>query len=109
MTEQEYKEKLQAIEDERRTKRFMLMKEYAKAQRKFGLGDIIQQHDVLLKIENFGTFAGVTLPEVVYKGIELKKDLTPKKKQVGSCIYGNNNIVLIKGTVLTTENLDKSK
>lgn len=109
MTEQEYKDALKVIDDERITKWHNLIKQYAKSQRKFGIGDIIQQYDTLLKIENFGTYAGMNMPEVVYRGIELKKDLTPKKRQDGTAIYGNNNVVLIKGTVLTTENLEIPK
>ena len=79
MTEQEYTNKLREIKAQASKLEAELIREYTKSQIKFKVGDIISGSQGVLIIEKFGTYMGLGLPEPVYIGPELKKDLTPRK------------------------------
>ena len=96
MTEQEYTNKLREIKDQASKLEAELMREYAKSQIKFKVGDIIMNTQGILVIEKFGTYMGLGLPEPVYIGPELKKNLTPRKDGSILKIYGNHQTELLK-------------
>ena len=98
MTEQEYKDGLRMIEQERSSKRNALMVEYAKEQRRFNIGDIIESYGNIIEIQSFGTnvMSSESLPESIYRGKALTKKLQPKKINAVTSIYGNNNVNLLK-------------
>lgn len=96
MTEEEYKIAMKDIEDVATEKRRYIMIKYAMDQVKYKIGDIIQDNRYIIKIDKITTYKGLGLPEPVYKGFVLKKDLTITKKKETGAIYGNKDVVLIK-------------
>lgn len=96
MTEQEYKEKLNQLELKHREDCKKLHYEFGMSQVKFKKGDIICDHRWTLIIDKITVNKSLGLPEPVYHGRELKKDLSPKKINNEVCIYGNAGIELIK-------------
>jgi len=96
MTEQEYTDKLREIKAQASKLEAELNRNYAKSQIKFEVGDIISGSQGVLRIEKFSTYMGLGLPEPVYIGPELKKDLTPRKDGSILKIYGNRRTELIK-------------
>lgn len=96
MTEEEYNSRLEAIDRKAEDAKYDLYKKFVNDQVKFKVGDIIKDHRWILKIEKITAYKGFGLPEPVYKGRELKKDLTPKKDGNIVAIYGNEGIELIK-------------
>ena len=55
----------------------------------YGIGDIIEDHFHIIKVEDIRVYNINTL-ECVYMGIQLKKDLTPYKIQAETAMYSNN-------------------
>ena len=49
-----------------------------------------------MQITKISAYKGFGYPEPVYKGIELKKDLTPKKNGDMVAIYGNSGVELVR-------------
>ena len=79
---QEYDSKMQLLESEFEAKKKELMKEFAFSNNPHQIGDIITDHIGSIKIEKIKWGKGVNqFPSCVYIGVELKKDLTPAKKQ----------------------------
>lgn len=96
MTEQDYKNETAIIEAEYNNKIKALNIKYAKSQEKFKIGDIIKDDRWAFKIDKITCYVSFGKVEPVYHGVELKKDLTPKKNNNRVCIYGNRDIVLVK-------------
>lgn len=96
MTEQEYDEEIRLIEAEATQKKHAVYRKYAKDQEKFKVGDIIKDERWAFEIDKITAGKSFGLPQPVYHGFELKKDLTPKKNNNRVCIYGNNGVILIK-------------
>ena len=96
MTQEELKEAERAILLEAGRQKQELYIKYAESQRKFAIGDVIRKHDVTILVKDFS--AGVLLgnPYPVYKGVLLKKDLTPKKTTEIGVIHGNESTEKIK-------------
>lgn len=95
MTEQEYKKRLSAINEKYEADKKALYKEFALSNAKFKVGDIIKDSRGIIKIEIVTGGKLGDLPETVYKGRELKKDLTPRKDKNILFIWGND-VELIK-------------
>lgn len=96
MTEEEYKSRLDAIDKEADIAKNNLYRQYAGDQVKFKIGDIIRDQRWTLIVEKISAYKGFGLPEPVYKGREIKKDLTPRKDGNVVAIYGNKGVELIK-------------
>lgn len=90
MTEEIYKKKLKDIQEEANKATRRLWEEYAMSNAKFKVGDIIKDHRWTLKVDRITTYVSFGLPEPVYHGAELKKDLTPKKNNNRGAIHGND-------------------
>ena len=97
MTEQEYKQRLKELETEHEAAKRNLMIEYAANNRKYKIGDIITNHIMTILIDGFSTYSSFSEPIPVYKGLVLRKDLTPRKDRERGNIYGNERTELIKG------------
>lgn len=96
MTELEYKHKMQVIETEYLQSKKKLYIDYAAAQRKYKIGDVIKNgNGVIIQIQKFGTSILFSLPQPTYIGRELKKDLHPKKNGDIKTIYGNKGVELL--------------
>lgn len=96
MKEQEYNERLKKIESDYEQAKRLLYIEYGKSQAKFDVGDIISDETVTIKVDKITVYKSFGFPEPVYNGVELKKDLTPKKNRNKSAIYGSHKITLIE-------------
>ena len=90
MKTEEYKLKLKEIEAEYGANKKALDKEYALSNAKFKVGDIIKGERWTIKVDTISTYVWCGEPEPVYRGYELKKDLTPKKSMERQSIHGNN-------------------
>lgn len=99
MTPEEYKKALADIEAEKYRKIKQLSIQYALDTKKYKVGDIIKSNrvNVIIKISKITVYSPLyELPMAVYHGIELKKDLTPKKNTAQNAIYGDDQTELIK-------------
>jgi hypothetical protein len=99
MTEQEYKDKTDLIDNEHLEKIKNLMKQYAHEQIKFKVGDIIS-HPIrgTIQIKSISAYKGLNpFPEPKYNGPLLTKELIPRKdKAIGSIFGQDSDIILIK-------------
>lgn len=65
--------------------------EYARSNNPIKMGDIITDHVGSIKVEGIkNTVPSSEKPQCIYYGIELKKDLTPMKKQSNRHVYQQN-------------------
>ena len=97
MTELEYKNKIQVIEDQYEQAKKQLYIDYANYQRKYNIGDIIKNvTGTIIKVQKYGVSVLYSLPRPTYIGIELRKDLVPKKNGSIGTIYGNADVELLK-------------
>lgn len=87
MTEEEYQKSLKAIEEEYQQKLHSLYHSFARSNAKYSIGDIIGCDSYTIKVERIKTCKDYGLPYVVYIGVELKKDLTPKKNMSQSSLF----------------------
>lgn len=93
MTTEEYKKNLLQLEEEFTQKKKELAKDYAFSNNPHKLGDIITDNGGnKLKIEKIKWSYGYGNPACVYYGIELKKDLTPSKRQINTSIHQSSII-----------------
>ena len=90
MTETEYNEKLKKIEADFDKAKKDLYIEYATSNATFEKGDIIRRHMQILLIDRISVHKSFGLPMPIYHGLELKKDLTPRKDRSRISIYGND-------------------
>lgn len=87
MTEKEYKERLEAL----RKMRIELDTEFALSNSPYHVGDIIQDHYHIIKIENITMVKKYNgWPQCLYIGVELTKTLQPKKRQLDPAMYQDN-------------------
>ena len=96
MTEQEYNLEMEQIEADFDMAKRKLYVKFANSNRIYKIGDIIKDHCKIIVVERFGVYKSFGLPEPTYIGIELKKDLTPKKSQEIGYIYGNEKTECLK-------------
>jgi len=89
-TIEDYNEKLKALRKELEDKRQQLSKEYAFGTAKFKVGDIIKDSTSAIKITKLQYTISFDVPQIVYYGVELKKDFTPRKDGSTRSFYGND-------------------
>jgi len=94
MTESDYKMRLQIIENTYEMEKKKLYWEYGMANAKYKVGDLIKDERWAFVIDKITVGKHFGLPEPVYHGFELKKDLTPRKDQNRVSLYGNNSELL---------------
>ena len=90
MEKETYLKILQDIEDEAKSRREKLYKEYALSNAKFKIGETIRDSRWSFVIDKITTYKAYDFPVAVYHGFELKKDLTPRKDKNRVAIYGND-------------------
>lgn len=103
MNKQEYLDKLKDAENVYKAAKNKIYLEYALSNANFKIGDIIERYGEIILVEKIT--AGVisfNYPQPVYSGTLLKKDLTPKKSQEKSSIYGDENVKFHKHIVIST-------
>ena len=82
MTKEEYESRLAALEKEYKAKCDELARIYAISNNPYKIGDILQDHYQIIKVERIGwarNYHG--MPECWYRGTQLTKKLEPKKRQ----------------------------
>jgi hypothetical protein len=93
MTKQQYKDKIKELKASYSISELHIVQEYAYANNPYKVGDIIRDHCHIIKIQTIKfckPSIGEGFPSCVYHGIELKKDLTPKKNQGSTVMYQTN-------------------
>ncbi len=96
MKELDYDNRLKQIESDYKKSKDALYIEFGLSQSKYQVGDVIKCNDRTILIDKITVYKSFKLPEPVYHGIMLKKDLTPKKNGERDSIYGNHSTELIK-------------
>lgn len=82
MTKEEYESGLAALEREYKAKCNELARNYAMSNNPYNIGDILQDHYQIIKVERIGWGHNLRgLPECWYRGTQLTKKLEPKKRQ----------------------------
>lgn len=92
MTLKEYKNRLKESEDKHRAEIRALRSEFALKNAIHAVGDITTDHIGSIKVTGIGC-ANYGDPQTIYYGIELKKDLTPRKDGAKRWVYQSNIIV----------------
>lgn len=98
MTEEEYKIKLKQIDKERDKSLQLLYKEYALSNNPYKIGDIIKDHQSIIKIESIGIYKGYYFSGCKYFGTKLTSKLVPFKNGDKSTIYQMNILEKINTT-----------
>lgn len=92
MEKEVYEQKLNEIENECSQKKTKLMVDYGLSQKKFDVGDIITNNIYTIKVDKITVYKSFGLPMPVYHGVELTKELVPKKNKNRGAIYSNDNV-----------------
>lgn len=92
MTQEEYNVAKKRIQKDAEEKLNSLMIDYCKDNNPYKVGDIVEDHFHIIKITRIGGIYMDSRGYPAYKfiGIELKKDLTPKKIQDTPFMYQGN-------------------
>lgn len=98
MTREIYDNRLKEINKAYEEAKQKLYVEYAREERKFQIGDIIQQGDTIIKITSFKAGKFSELPYPIYVGVKLTKKLLPFKSNEEDSVLGNNNVHLLTTT-----------
>ena len=96
MEHSEYERRLKEIDAAAYAEKKKLYYEFGMSKAKFKVGDIIKDFRWALLIDKIEVHKVLGDPEPVYSGIELKKDLTPRKDKNRVEIHGNHNVELVK-------------
>ena len=96
MKASEYTERLEKIEMNYLMAKQALFAEYAKSKTLYKEGDIISQYRLIILVDRVTWHKDFGMPEPVYKGIELRKDLAPKSSGSRGVIFGNDKVKFIK-------------
>ena len=97
MAETTFNERLKKIDADYGTAKKALYIEFAKSNEIYKTGDIISDSVKTILIDRITAHKSFGFPEPVYNGVELRKDLTPKKSGERGAIYGNRQTKLVKG------------
>lgn len=89
MTREELDKHIRVLQNQFEEEKKRLIILYIKQNNPYVIGDIVKDHKDILKIESiqYSLYGPIC---AVYTGIELKADLTPKKKQTGAVVYQSN-------------------
>lgn len=98
MTIVEYQDKLAEIERDYYKAKKLLQRNFALSNAKFKIGDIIGDERFAFKVEGISvSMLNAYVPEPVYYGLQLKRDMTVRKDRKKVCIYGNTATLIKKG------------
>ena len=84
-----YEEELAELDKKYNTEKFLLVKKHAYLSRKYEIGDIITDGNIIIKIDRFTPICFCSNPTLILYGIKLKKDLTPLKNNSRDSMYQN--------------------
>lgn len=87
MTKEEYKKEIVKLQKMRKE----LDSRFALSNSPYKVGDIIQDHYHIIKVEEISVVKGHNgWPQCIYIGTELTKSLQPKKRQLDTAMYQEN-------------------
>lgn len=92
MTDQELKNKIQILTDQYEKDVKSVKRDYIDSNNPKKIDDIVTDHIGSIKIENIAYDFYSTPPRAVYYGVELKKDLTPTKRETKRKVWQSNLI-----------------
>ena len=87
---EEYKKRLNDINEEANAKERSLAKEYALSHNPVKIGDVIEDHIGRIEVEKINFERLGELPRCVYFGIEITKAGNPSKKGTKRWVYQTN-------------------
>lgn len=90
MTEEIYTERKKQLETQLQLDLNKLRRECAEANNPYKIGDVISDHYHTIRIESMAEYGWGTLPYMLYRGVELKKDGTPTKRQENTEMHQTN-------------------
>jgi hypothetical protein len=90
MKKEEFDRKIIEIEKKSNDDKRILARQYAISNNPYKIGDVIEDHYHIIKIEKWTVRGTVSNPSLLYQGVVLKKDLTPKKNQDDAIMYQTN-------------------
>lgn len=96
MKDEDFNIRLKNIELNYNMQKQRLYEEYAKSKELFRPGDVISFLGTIILVDKVTWHKSYGMPEPVYQGLELKKDLVPKSKLPRAAIYGNDRVKFIK-------------
>jgi hypothetical protein len=99
MERDEFDKKMDTLKKEFEIRKKNLNIEYALSKAQFKVDEIIRctRTDTTIKVGAIKVYIGMDgIPQPVYWGIVLKKDLTPKKNGETHSIYGNDQVIKIE-------------
>jgi|ERR1035437_1494148 hypothetical protein len=108
MEETEYNAKLKKAGDDYEAAKKAIYIEFAMSHVKYSKGDIIKQtfgSETTILIDKIYPHKSIGLPEPVYDGVVLKKDLTPKKNFERHQIYGDRLTELVRAKEVKAEDI----
>lgn len=82
MTQEKYFTLLKELEEEHSKNKAAIMQSYAEFHNPYEIGDYVKDHVGWMRIDEMRVFSGgmsSKLPSMVYAGIAVKVDLSPKK------------------------------
>lgn len=92
ITKEKLKDQLNALDLKYKADRQQVLKEYALSNNTLKVGDVVTDHIGIIKIESIGVYIHFEDSECTYKGVELRKDGTPKKGNQIRTVYQSNII-----------------
>lgn len=90
MTKEEYNKAIERIEATEKEAKRKLAMDYAFANKRYKVGDIIKGSGCTILVDNIKWVFGFIKPECVYYGAALRKDLKPRKDESRDSIYDSN-------------------
>ncbi len=101
MEAEEFKTQLKKLEDDHAKAKKDLQVKFGLESAKFERGDIIKNNTHTIRINRIQVLIHSSdLPEPVYSGPALKKDLTPMKNGNIETIYGHRQVELVQKLVI---------
>lgn len=95
MTKEEYNQALKDLEESYDQKRTELMKDYARFNCPYSVGDILKDHMGIIRVERIGYYL-TDPPQCMFYGTELTVKLVPNKKNKRREMYQTNVIEKVR-------------
>ena len=89
MTKEEYNSEIKRIKAECDSALKVLAKKYALSNNPVKIGDLVEDHMRLIRVERFGVHIW-DMPQMAYYGKVCKKDGTPMKREKEECVIQHN-------------------
>lgn len=95
MTKEEYDQALKGLKESYDQKKTELMKDYARSNCPYSVGDILKDHIGIIRVERIGYYL-TEPPQCMFYGTELTVKLVPNKKHTRREMYQKNVIEKVR-------------